>query len=207
MADDRFSFIHQPYALDVAGLDSSVDDSESWQLPLDDIHVPDHLLPPFQDEDDETLLPSQTHPSYPYGNPYRFTSTSLLHSTSTRSSSDRPTTTGNPHSTTTGSKTHGPNLSTRLSTFELGHLYSLTRFGLGSEREWQEMGLPGLMGPLTRAEQEEDLEQFEKHVMTHGDAGPPAGQNAADDDDDEDDEEDDDDDLGDSLDEDGNRAE
>ncbi|KAJ7229153.1 hypothetical protein GGX14DRAFT_530735 [Mycena pura] len=33
----------------------------------DDLHIPAHMVPP--DPDDSDILPSQAHPSYPYGNP------------------------------------------------------------------------------------------------------------------------------------------
>lgn len=121
------------------------------------------------------LLPSQTHPSYPYGNPYRFNSSSLLSSTSVIPPS-RPS---HPSSHPVGS-THSAALPTSLPSLELPHLFSLTTFGDPSQRQWAEQNLPGLFGPKTRGEEEEDEEESNRNVNTHGDAGPPAGQNAAD---------------------------
>lgn len=43
-----------------------------------DIDIPPGTLPPYQDEADDSALPVNTHPSYPYGNPYRATSGSRL---------------------------------------------------------------------------------------------------------------------------------
>lgn len=43
-----------------------------------DIDVPAGALPPYQDEVDDSALPLDTHPSYPYGNPYRSTAGSRL---------------------------------------------------------------------------------------------------------------------------------
>ncbi|KAF9522420.1 hypothetical protein CPB83DRAFT_112524 [Crepidotus variabilis] len=37
------------------------------ELSDDDLDIPPHLIPPNPDESD--MLPSQVHPSYPYGNP------------------------------------------------------------------------------------------------------------------------------------------
>ncbi|GAA5912591.1 uncharacterized protein JCM6883_005316 [Sporobolomyces salmoneus] len=184
MADDRFCFIHQPYSLHSLLSSSSSsrgtpqegvehveeDDMLDWTLPDDDISVPLHLLPPYQDESDETLLPSQTHPSYPYGNPYQ--SLSLLSSsTSVTAPSSRPHPVGS---------THSAPLSTSLTSLELPSLFALTSFGQPSERVWTESALTGLFGPRTKREIEEDEEEMERNVNTHGDAGPPAGQNAAD---------------------------
>ncbi|KAK7031635.1 hypothetical protein R3P38DRAFT_2924893 [Favolaschia claudopus] len=36
-------------------------------LASDDLNIPSHMIPP--DPDDSDILPSQAHPSYPYGNP------------------------------------------------------------------------------------------------------------------------------------------
>jgi hypothetical protein len=43
-----------------------------------DIEYPPGFIPPYQDEDDEFVLPTNTHPSYPFGNPYAPTATSVL---------------------------------------------------------------------------------------------------------------------------------
>ncbi|KAJ6491439.1 hypothetical protein C8R47DRAFT_1176960 [Mycena vitilis] len=37
------------------------------ELASDDLNIPAHMVPP--DPDDSDILPSQAHPSYPYGNP------------------------------------------------------------------------------------------------------------------------------------------
>jgi hypothetical protein len=52
----------------------TVDTSEyiNGELSDDELDIPAHLVPPNPDESD--ILPSQVHPSYPYGNP-----TSLKH--------------------------------------------------------------------------------------------------------------------------------
>ncbi|GAA5952712.1 hypothetical protein JCM3765_002253 [Sporobolomyces pararoseus] len=212
MADDRFCYIHSQYNLySLLPKDSStlqdegqqveqveqVDDMLDWELPDDDISVPNHLLPPFQDEDDETLLPSQTHPSYPYGNPYRLhsslsTSTSLYPSSSNPSSSSSSSTKHFSSSTFPSNST----LSTNLSTLELPYLYSQTFLGDLNQRLWSEQGLIGLFGPKTIKEFKQDEEEFEIFLNTHGDAGPPAGQNAADGAEDDEDEEDEDEDDG-----------
>jgi hypothetical protein len=87
-------------------------------------------------------------------------------------------------------------LSTNLSSLELPRLYSLTNFNSDPlEKLWSEQGLNSLFGEKTRKEFDEDLKEFEKVFNTHGDAGPPAGQNAADgntDDEDQDDQDEDD---------------
>ncbi|GAA5886471.1 hypothetical protein JCM16303_001421 [Sporobolomyces ruberrimus] len=185
MADDRFTYIHERYNLHSLAAttgnrhdDHDYDDMLDWDLPDADIAVPAHLLPPYQDEDDETLLPSQTHSSYPYGNPYRFTSTSLLNSTSLHSTSHLASS-SSLSSHPIGS-THSASLPTSLASLELPHLFSLTSFGDPSQRVWVEQNLSGLFGPKTRGEEEEDDEERDRNHNTHGDAGPPAGQNAAD---------------------------
>ncbi|GAA6009583.1 hypothetical protein JCM11491_001023 [Sporobolomyces phaffii] len=179
MADDRFTWIHDHARLTrlIPGDDGDDDDDDmlEWDLPDDDILVPSHLVPPFHAEDDETLLPSDTHPSYPYGNPYRVTPGSLATSTSTS------TVTRVPHRVAAGS-TRSAALATSLPSLELPHLFALTAFGDPKERTWHEQHLAGLFGPKTRREQEDDDDERDRHVNTHGDAGPPAGQNAADDD-------------------------
>ncbi|GAA6061148.1 hypothetical protein JCM10212_001748 [Sporobolomyces blumeae] len=221
MADDRFTYVNSSLdALDphlglVLG-DPDHDDL-AWDFPLDHIAVPDHLIPPYQDEDDETLLPSQTHPSYPYGNPYRHNSLSLISSTSSSSSSSSqhphprdpharplaPTTASARalfRSNLAATSTHAASLRTSLPALELPALYALTSFGDPAERAWPEPALRSLLGPLTKHEHDEDERDFHENVlMGHGDAGMPAGQNAADegagaagidDDDEEDDDQD-----------------
>ncbi|OAX41032.1 hypothetical protein K503DRAFT_668189, partial [Rhizopogon vinicolor AM-OR11-026] len=39
----------------------------SGELSDDDLDIPNHMIPPNPDDSD--ILPSQVHPSYPYGNP------------------------------------------------------------------------------------------------------------------------------------------
>lgn len=51
--DDRFSYLH---TASLHLLDDD-DDKLGWDLPDDDIHVPLHLLPPYQDEEDESASP------------------------------------------------------------------------------------------------------------------------------------------------------
>lgn len=89
-----------------------------------------------------------------------------------------------------------PSLPTNLPSLELPLLYSQTHLGDPLERQWLETNLIGLFGPKTKKELEEDLEEEEKVFNTHGDAGPPAGQNAADGAEDDDEDDDDDDDRG-----------
>ncbi|GAA6010771.1 hypothetical protein JCM10207_005834 [Rhodosporidiobolus poonsookiae] len=168
MADGRFSYLNLPHSLASHLLDED-DERLGWDLPDDDIQVPLHLLPPYQDEDDETILPSQAHPSYPYGNPYK---PNLLSSPSRRG----PTA----HSSFSQPSTHSASLSTTLPALELRDLFARTTFGEASDRQWTELHLPGLFGRKTRAEERELEEQEKRDQMGHGDAGPPAGQNAGD---------------------------
>ncbi|KAG0139492.1 hypothetical protein CROQUDRAFT_719003 [Cronartium quercuum f. sp. fusiforme G11] len=70
MSDDRFTYIHLPHE---ASLWSYVEDQVDWNVEsLEDRFDQEvwDLIPPYQNEDDEGLLPSHAHPSYPYGNPY-----------------------------------------------------------------------------------------------------------------------------------------
>lgn len=161
------------------------------RLPLADILVPAHLLPPYQDEDDESepcarsvcnlqltrrstaVLPSQAHPSYPYGNPYKdqaFTSPSR---TKGRSRGAHLSSFAHP-------LTHSTSLATSLPALELRQLFERTTFGDPLDRQWGELNLPGLLGPKTRIEREEDRQSQDAMYNAHGDAGTPAGQNSAD---------------------------
>ncbi|BGP41357.1 hypothetical protein JCM10450v2_005398 [Rhodotorula kratochvilovae] len=164
MGDDRFSYLNCSSSLAAQLLDEE-DERIGWDLPDDDIQVPAHLLPPYQDEDDESVLPSQAHPSYPYGNPYK---PHLLQSSSRRGPSARPA--------FFEPSTHAASLATTLPALELRELFERTTFGDAPDRQWRELHLGGLFGRKTRAEQEEDEEDRD----VHGDAGPPAGQNAGD---------------------------
>ncbi|BGP33170.1 hypothetical protein JCM10296v2_004964 [Rhodotorula toruloides] len=174
MQDGRYSWLNMPSGRSAHLLDEE-DERLGWDLPDDDIQVPVHLLAPYQDEDDETVLPSQAHPSWPYGNPYK---PNLLTSPSRRSKPNS----ANPSSLFTPS-THAMSLSTSLPTLELRDLFLRTTFGDAADRQWDEMYLPGLFGRRTRLEEEEDDEERDAIHNAHGDAGPPAGQNAADDED------------------------
>ncbi|EGG04259.1 uncharacterized protein MELLADRAFT_64978 [Melampsora larici-populina 98AG31] len=77
MSDDRFTYIHLPHE---TSLWCYVDDQVDWAIDsLDDRFDQSvwDLIPPYQNEDDEGLLPSNAHPSYPYGNPYEQSSSVL----------------------------------------------------------------------------------------------------------------------------------
>ncbi|CAH7671674.1 hypothetical protein PPACK8108_LOCUS6476, partial [Phakopsora pachyrhizi] len=68
--DDRFSYVHLRSEIDLWNF---VDDQVDWCLgSLEDCIDQSiwDLIPPYQNEDDEGLLPSNAHPSYPFGNPY-----------------------------------------------------------------------------------------------------------------------------------------
>ncbi|GAA5849063.1 hypothetical protein JCM8547_006431 [Rhodosporidiobolus lusitaniae] len=170
MGDDRFSHLNRAFGLAGHMLDEELD----WDLPDDHIAVPAHLLPAYQDEDDESILPSQAHPSYPYGNPYK---PNLLHSPSRRS---RPTSHHPSSFVPSGPSTFTASLSTTLPSLELRDLFARTTFGEPADRQWTELHLGGLFGRKTRKEQEEDEEERDAMHNAHGDAGPPAGQNAGD---------------------------
>ncbi|BGP17448.1 hypothetical protein JCM10213_003269 [Rhodosporidiobolus nylandii] len=168
MSDARFSYLHVPFSRTSRLLDEE-DEKLGWDLPDDDIQVPAHLLPPYQDEDDETVLPSQAHPSYPYGNPYK---PNLLTSPTRRGPSL--------HASAFEPSTHSASLATTLPALELRELFERTTFGEAQDRQWTELHLGGLFGRKTRVEQEEDEEERDAMHNGHGDAGPPAGQNAGD---------------------------
>lgn len=122
------------------------------------------------------VLPSQAHPSYPYGNPYKPHLSSLSRRGPSSSSSSRLLT----------PSTHASSLSTSLPALELRDLFARTTFGDAPDRQWRELHLGALFGRRTRPEEDEDEEE---RGETHGDAGPPAGQNAGDAVDDEDEDE------------------
>ncbi|GJN90196.1 hypothetical protein Rhopal_003195-T1 [Rhodotorula paludigena] len=168
MGDDRWSYLNTSFSAANHLLDEE-DERLGWDLPDDDIQVPAHLLPPYQDEDDETVLPSQAHPSYPYGNPYK---PHLAASPSRRAAAAR--------AAAFEPSTHSASLATTLPTLELRELFERTTFGDAPDRQWHELHLGGLFGRKTRAEQEEDAELRDALQNAHGDAGQPAGQNAGD---------------------------
>lgn len=115
------------------------------------------------------VLPSQAHPSYPYGNPYK---PHLAASPSRRAAAAR--------AAAFEPSTHSASLATTLPTLELRELFERTTFGDAPDRQWHELHLGGLFGRKTRAEQEEDAELRDALQNAHGDAGQPAGQNAGD---------------------------
>lgn len=66
----RFTYIHLRSDTSLWGY---ADDQVDWSLEdLEDRVDPAvwDLIPPYQNEDDEGILPSHSHPSYPFGNPY-----------------------------------------------------------------------------------------------------------------------------------------
>ncbi|ORY69125.1 hypothetical protein BCR35DRAFT_308132 [Leucosporidium creatinivorum] len=187
MGDDRFCYLHVPDALASHLLDEE-DERLGWDLPDDDIKVPQHLLPSYQDEDDETVLPSASHPSYPYGNPY----TSRPLSTST-SSHPSHTTASNPahHSSLfPSSTTHSTSLATTLPNLQLRQLFLHTAFGEPRERVWGEMGLGEVVRGkearrgVLREEGEEESQEGQTGTTAggggQGEPPAPAGQNAGD---------------------------
>ncbi|SCZ87570.1 BZ3500_MvSof-1268-A1-R1_Chr2-2g05036 [Microbotryum saponariae] len=166
MADDRFCYLHMPEMLSSQILLDEEDAKLGWDLPHDDIIVPAHLLPSYQDEDDET------HPSYPYGNPY--TPTARNSSTPySRPSQAAFLSRGGGGGDGGASGGHGSNssnrfaaarslgpllpgakatangpgsLATTLSNLELRGLFQSTTLGDAQDREWGEMGIASLLG-------------------------------------------------------------
>ncbi|KAI9629414.1 hypothetical protein KEM48_012991 [Puccinia striiformis f. sp. tritici PST-130] len=71
MSDDRFTYIH---LRSETSLWSYADDQVDWLLEdLEDRRGRSIRMgydTPYQNEDDEGILPSHSHPSYPFGNPY-----------------------------------------------------------------------------------------------------------------------------------------
>ncbi|GAA5960682.1 hypothetical protein JCM8115_001795 [Rhodotorula mucilaginosa] len=171
MQDAHYSWVQMPLGRAMHLLDDQDHDDDDWDLPGDDIHVPAHLLPPYQDEDDETALPSQTHPSYPYGNPYK---------TDAFTSPGRGRPSFHSAASFAHPRTHSASLTTSLPALELRQLFERTTFGDPADRHWGELNLAALFGPKTRIELEEDRKSRDAMYNAHGDAGPPAGQNAAD---------------------------
>ncbi|KAK4049508.1 hypothetical protein OIV83_004005 [Microbotryomycetes sp. JL201] len=207
MSDDRFSYVHASVNASLQWLDNQ-EDSEGWELPDDDIDIAPHLMPTYQDEEDDTVLPSTTHPSYPFGNPY----TSKLHfSTTLSAASGLPSTlSGSGSNLPPPSLFHKPtssnpgSLATTLSNLQLRQLFSQTNFGEPRERRWMEIapdqvvrGAPAV-GILRREGTEDDGGSFigssasggARSGAAHGgdpiegargpDAAVPAGQNAGD---------------------------
>ncbi|TIB72908.1 hypothetical protein E3Q23_03205 [Wallemia mellicola] len=67
MSDNRYCYLHY----------KTIDkESASIDLPFEDIQVPLELLPVSLDEEQATL-PSTVHPSYPYGNPFKETHSTI----------------------------------------------------------------------------------------------------------------------------------
>ncbi|PPQ94440.1 hypothetical protein CVT25_002531 [Psilocybe cyanescens] len=68
MTDLTYCYLHMTRN-DLLVLDT-IDTSEymSGELSDDDLDIPSHMVPPNPDDSD-SMLPSQVHPSYPYGNP------------------------------------------------------------------------------------------------------------------------------------------
>ncbi|PLW52414.1 hypothetical protein PCANC_04589 [Puccinia coronata f. sp. avenae] len=70
MSDDRFTYIHLRAE---TSLWNYADDQVHWALQDLDDRIDQSawdMIPPYQNEDDEGILPSHSHPSYPFGNPY-----------------------------------------------------------------------------------------------------------------------------------------
>ncbi|BGP56414.1 hypothetical protein JCM8202_001846 [Rhodotorula sphaerocarpa] len=178
MADGRYSWVNMSTerALHLVDADDE-DDLDDWDLPDDHILVPAHLLPPYQDEDDDAL-PSQAHPSYPYGNPYKNHAFAPTSSGSTTART-RPSSSAHHLSPFAHPLTHSASLATTLPALELRHLFERTTFGDPLDRQWPELNLASMFGPKTRVELEEDRKSRDALYNTHGDAGAPAGQNAA----------------------------
>ncbi|KAK4048826.1 hypothetical protein OIO90_005634 [Microbotryomycetes sp. JL221] len=145
MSDDRYSYIHASVSSGLQWCDEQ-EDIQGWDLPDDDIDIPPYLIPTYQDEQDDSVLPSSTHPSYPFGNPY---SAKSHFSTSTYgasgSSSMNPSFVSTSNVLPPPSLFHKPiltmssSLATTLSNLELRHLFETTSFGEPRERKWFEI--------------------------------------------------------------------
>ncbi|KAJ7308536.1 hypothetical protein DFH08DRAFT_900158 [Mycena albidolilacea] len=67
MTDLTYCYLHMS-TYDLQVLDTlETGDYLKGELASDDLNIPAHMVPP--DPDDSDILPSQAHPSYPYGNP------------------------------------------------------------------------------------------------------------------------------------------
>ncbi|KAJ7173521.1 hypothetical protein C8R46DRAFT_1083084 [Mycena filopes] len=67
MTDLTYCYLHMS-TYDLQVLDTlETPDYLKGELAADDLSIPAHMVPP--DPDDSDILPSQAHPSYPYGNP------------------------------------------------------------------------------------------------------------------------------------------
>lgn len=67
MTDLTYCYLHMTeFELKCIGTIGSSDYIPS-ELPEEDLDIPAHMIPPNPDDSD--ILPSQVHPSYPYGNP------------------------------------------------------------------------------------------------------------------------------------------
>ena len=106
------------------------------------------------------VLPSASHPSYPYGNPY----------------ATRPTNPASDASTSTlfRPSASAQSLATTLPALSIRHLHTVTTFGDARDRTWSELALDDLL--LDRDDDEA------KDGIQHqaGDAPDHAGQNAGD---------------------------
>lgn len=126
------------------------------------------------------VLPSATHPSYPYGNPYTPRNLSSMPSTS----SYTPSTSSH---TLPASVFYHPahhSLATTLPSLTLKALHRQTYFGEARDRHWNELGLDRLLSADERAEAEESAAGT---AAGDGAGGPgrgaetqPTGQNAGD---------------------------
>ncbi|KAH9840070.1 uncharacterized protein C8Q71DRAFT_855366 [Rhodofomes roseus] len=68
MTDLTYCYLHMTKD-ELAVLDTiGTADYLKGELSDDDVDVPSHMVPP--DPEDADVLPSQVHPSYPYGNPF-----------------------------------------------------------------------------------------------------------------------------------------
>lgn len=107
------------------------------------------------------VLPSASHPSYPYGNPYapRNLANPTAHSQTLPSPLFRPA-------------SHAQSLATTLPVLGLRHLFSVTTFGEPRDRGWNDMGLEDLL-------KEREDESGETKEGT-GEPPQPTGQNAGD---------------------------
>lgn len=109
------------------------------------------------------VLPSASHPSYPYGNPYapRNLANPSAHSQTLPSPLFRPA-------------SHAQSLATTLPVLGLRHLFSVTTFGEPRDRGWNDMGLEDLL-----ADREEE-ENGDAKGQGSGEPPQPTGQNAGD---------------------------
>ncbi|SCV70522.1 BQ2448_1916 [Microbotryum intermedium] len=171
--------------------------ADRWRIA--DIIVPAHLLPPYQDEDDETILPSSAHPSYPYGNPYNPTTrnSSTPYSRPSQAAflsrgggGDGGASGGHGSSSSSrfaAARSLGPllpgakatasgpgSLATTLSNLELRGLFQTTTLGDAQDREWGEMGLASLLGIEEGSGLDDDPETLLRNAGIASTDGPGA---------------------------------